>query len=53
MIIMASDFSTKKLEIWKCFIVFTLFEQIQRYFFPRSDQSNSHDTNFYFAMIQF
>ena len=34
-----------------CFV--TLFEQVQRYFFPRSYQSNSHNTNFYFAVIQF
>lgn len=30
---MDSGFSSTKLEIWECFIVFTLFEQVQRYFF--------------------
>lgn len=53
MFIMDSDFSSMKLEIWECFIVFTLFEQVQRNFFWTFGQSNSHNTYFYFAVIQF
>lgn len=53
MFIMDSDFSTTKSEIWEYFIVFTLFEHVQRYFFSKMWPSNSHNTYFYFAVIQF